>query len=181
MSNASDSAQVSILMSDYAVFDPSNQKTTILGAGIAILQGQPISGLTYDHTAPNQVVATPPFSVVASVFIPSEYTGEEYALSLDLRDSAGNVISIPGEHGEEKMRITQLVQVEAPHIPGVRIPREAHKARYQMVANFANGLPLPSNKTYCWTVEIDGNKEAYWQTDFYLFSPHVNGRGPVIG
>ncbi len=181
MSNVSDKARVSILLAEYAVFDPSNQKTTMLGVGLGIMQGNTLPNLPYDVVNPNQLVMTPPFSVVAAVAVPAEYQGEEYALSLDLRDDSGEVVTIEGPNGAEKMRITQLIQVEAPHIPNVRLPRYAHSARYQVIANFTPGLVLPSNAAYKWTVELDGNPRGDWQADFYLLNPTMLGRGPVIG
>lgn len=164
MSDLSENARVKVLHADYASQDASN-KVNLLGANWTITAIQP-TGLT------------PPQSVVVFVDVPPRFHGDNFAVSVTLVDETGDPVSAPGPTGEmQALRIAQLARADRPIAPGVNLPSDL-PGRFQMILNFANGIPLAPGARYRWRVEIDGNTHPQWEADFYVVAPPPP---PVIG
>jgi len=137
-----------MLISEYGGTDPAG-RLNVVGGGIYVL-GQ--GGLAAQGLAPG---FTAPFAVVTTVAVPPELLGQECALELQLEDSAGDAVTLPGPAGEpQALRVGQAVAFDEPATaPG--IPRRTLRPRTQWVLNFSGGLPLPLGQLYTWRVKID--------------------------
>jgi hypothetical protein len=157
--------RATILIADYIGVDAAS-KINAIGAGFSIT-GVQTTGLTGA------------MHVGVLVDVPSPYLGQEFALSLELRDvDAGSVVQVPGASGQpEALRIQNIVKAERPVIPGVYLPPNMY-GRVQMVMAFTNGLPLPAGRSYDWWLQIDGQHRKGWVSRFHVAGP---APGPVIG
>jgi len=166
VSNASDTANVTLSICDFAIIDPASNKPTIIGAAQTILQAQP-------HTDPNlpDHVITPPFSIYANITLPHELSGEQYVLSVDLRDSTGEIVNLP--NSENKLRFNQIVNAEVPNFPP-DFPHHRLPAQHNITINFASGLPLLPQSVYYWTIQIDGNDNPHWVTPMLVLPSQIN-------
>jgi hypothetical protein len=154
-----ESAQVSVLVADVSHVEASSNKANLLGAFTSIFGGQKI-------TTPVPVagaVMTPPFGVFVSCAVPPSFIGTTYALSVDLRNEAGDLVDMPGGASSDKLRIAQVVQVLAVTVPGIAIREKTVWPRQNMSLNFPGGLPLLPDQNYSWVVEIDGTKRGEFQ------------------
>lgn len=167
MSSISSTARVSLFVADYAAPD-AIQKLNILGAGWAVTAVNPETGLTAPH------------AVVAFIDVPPEHYGEEFAVTLTLRDSAGQPVKVPGPTGQvEPMRIAQTLRVEEPQFPPeFNVPRRTVWSHTQVALNMSNGIPVALGQLYTWTLDIDGNGHPAWSVSFYVPGPRP---GPVFG
>jgi hypothetical protein len=160
-----DEARVTVLLADYIAADGSG-KLTAVGAGFTL------AGLQPDGT-------TAPMHVAVLVDVPASHVGQDFALGIGLVDEAtGESVVVPGQDGRpEAMRVAQVVQAQAPSVPGMVVPAGA-PGRVQLVLGFPQGLPLPSGRSYRWAVELDGRTRPEWSTSFHVPSPTP---GPVFG
>lgn len=167
MSRVADLARVAVVLSDYAAADAAG-KTNILGAGWAVTAVNPETG------------TVPPQTLVVLLDFPPELYGEDFSLSIALRDETEDPVQLPGPAGVlQPMRIGQILRVEEPtFMPGAGIPRNKVWAHAQTAFNLSNGLPLPANQMYTWTVEIDGTQKPEWAASFFVAGPPPS---PVIG
>lgn len=161
----SDDVLVTVLLADYVGVDASG-KVNAIGAGFGV------AGLS-----PNGLTA--PQHVAVLVDVPGGYAGEETSVTLELRnDRTGQVVSLPSPSGQaEAVRISQLMQIQAPERPGVYLPRDV-RVRQHLLVNFGNGLPLSPGTSYQWRVDVDGVHRQDWGAFFYVLGPPP---GPVIG
>lgn len=165
MSRVADLARVAVLLADYAAPDPSG-RINILGAGWNVTGANPTTG------------QTPQQSLVVLLDFPPELYGEDFTLSLQLRDSAGALVELPGPTGQpQPMRIAQVLRVEEPPAP-LGGPRNLLWAHSQTVFTLLQGLPLRPNELYTWCVEIDGDERPERAVSFYVAGPPPT---PVIG
>jgi hypothetical protein len=151
LSDISDKAQVSVFVSDVAYLDPTSSRVSLLGAFANVLVGQKMDtqqGLV-------SAVLTPSFGVFVSCAVPPNFIGTDFALSVDLRNEAGEIMSIPGMPSGDKLRISQVIQPAAVVLAGLSIRRDSVWPRNNIVLAFTGGLPLQPNETYKWVVEID--------------------------
>jgi hypothetical protein len=158
-------AQVSVLLADYIGLDAAG-KINALGAGFTVTGVA--NGLT------------PPQHVAALIDVPSSYAGQDFALSVQLRDeTVGRLVQVPGQSGLlEALRMQQVARAERPNAgPGVHLPQTMF-ARVQVALAFPMGLPLVVGNYYAWQVEIDGQSQPHWQARFYVAGPPP---GPVFG
>lgn len=159
----SDDARASLLLADYANTD-AVKKVNILGAGWQV------TGLT-------PMGLTAPQALVVLVEVPQQHFEEEFAVSVTLRDEAGEVVKLTGQLGAvEALRIQQIVKAERPNMPGVIIQAKLW-SRVQVIFNFAHGLPLAAGKSYMWELEIDGHHDPQWSAGFLVGGPPE----PVVG
>lgn len=166
MSGVADLARVAVILADYALADPVG-KVNILGAGWAVTGVNPQTG------------TIPPHTLIVLLDFPPELYGEDFSISIALRDAVGEPVQLPGPAGApQPMRIAQILRVEEPSFPGANIPRDTVWAHAQTTFNLSNGLPLPANQLYTWTVEIDGNRKPEWAVSFFVAGPPPP---PVIG
>ena len=144
MSDISDSARVSILVSDFANVDGSGKLNTI-GAGVAITGIDPQTG------------QTAPMSLVLICHVDPRFIGRQYAIELALYADDGRLVQPPGPVDAPPIRIGQPVRVEPPQAPrGSYIPPGTVWPGTQMIVNFQNGLPLAAGRSYEWRGSIDG-------------------------
>lgn len=137
----------------------SGGKLNALGAGFMVSGMQP-TGLTS------------PLSIAVFIDVPSKYIGQDFTLSLELRNEAtGSAVTVPGPSGTpEALRLSQIARVERPDARGVFLPPEV-PARVQVVTAFPNGLPLVLGAVYSWRVEIDSQFRKGWSTSFFVPGP----------
>jgi hypothetical protein len=162
---ALDDARVTVLLADYVAVDAAG-KLTAVGAGFAL------SPLQQDGQ-------TPPMHVAVLVDVPSSHLGQDFALSLSLRDADDDSpVMVPGPSGSpEPLQIAQVMRAQAPTAPGLHLPSDL-PGRVQIVLGFVQGLPLEAGRTYRFAVELDGQSRDEWSASF-----HVPGLppGPVFG
>lgn len=160
MSNISERARVAVLLCDYAGADAIS-KVNALGLGWAVTGINPSTG------------TTAPMTVLVFVDTPPDMYGQEFAITLTLRDAAGKPVELPGPAGNpQAMRLAQNVRAEEPSFPSeANVPRHAVWAHSQMVFNLLNGLPLQPGQLYTWTVEIDSTRLDGWSVSFYVSGP----------
>lgn len=158
-------AHVVVFLADYVGIDTSS-KINALGAGFTLSGWQ------------NGVAA--PQHVAVMVDVPGKYVGQEFALTLELRDeTADRAVQVPGQSGQlEALRMQQVARVEPPvAAPGIYLP-QAMFSRTQVVLGFPTGISLAPSNFYAWRVEIDGQTRKDWRAPFYVPGPPP---GPVFG
>ena len=162
---ALDDALVTVLLADYVATDAAG-KLTAVGAGFSL------SPLQQDGH-------TPPLHVAVLVDVPSAHLGQDFALSLSLRDAdSGDPVLVPGPSGSpEPLQIAQVMGAQAPSAPGMHLPSNL-PGRVQIVLGFLQGLPLQAGRTYRFAVELDGSSRPEWSASFHV--PDVPP-GPVFG
>lgn len=160
-----DDAQVTVLLADYVAVDAAG-KLTAVGAGFSLTPLQPDG-----HT--------PPMHIAVLVDVPPKHVGQDFSLSLSLRDAeSGDPVLVPGPSGEhEPLQIAQVMRAQPPNAPGMHLPSTL-PGRVQIVLGFIQGLPLQAGRTYRFAVELDGRSRPEWSASF-----HVPGAppGPVFG
>lgn len=160
-----DQARVTVLLADYVAVDSSG-KLTAVGAAFTLTGLQPDG-----HT--------PPVHVAVLVDVPGSHVGHDFALGVSLVDDAsGQPVLVPGPNGEsEALRVAQVVQAQAPSIPGMVVPANV-PGRVQLVLGFPQGLPLEIGHSYRWSVELDGQTRPEWSAWFHV---PAQAPGPVFG
>jgi hypothetical protein len=161
-------------MADYAAIEETSRKPNVLGADLQVLIGAPAPL----PEAQARLVNTPPFAIFVNVAVPPELAGEEFVLSVDLRDALGELVNMPGGTDADKLRITQIVRVDDSPSAGLGIPRRTLWPRFNLAISFANGLQLVGGQAYRWVLQIDGSSREEWETDFFLTGPPVP---PLLG
>jgi hypothetical protein len=157
---ALDDARVTVLLADYISVDAAGKLTAV---GAAFL----LTPLQQDGT-------TPPLHLAVLVDVPSSHLGQDFAMSLSLRDAdSGEPVLVPGPSGApEPLQIAQVMRAQAPTVPGLHLPTTL-PGRVQMVLGFLQGLPLEAGRTYRFGVELDGHSRDEWSAVF-----HVPGSPP---
>lgn len=158
-------AHAVVLIADYIGVDVQG-KLNAIGAGFYL------SGVGPDGQ-------TPPQHVAVMIDVPNKYAGEEFALSLDLRnETTGDVVQIATPSGQlEALRLQQVVRVEKPSLQGIYLPSDL-TCRAQVSIGFPVGLPLTPGNTYAWHLQIDGQHRPGWNVRFHVLGPPP---GPVFG
>jgi hypothetical protein len=160
-------AHVVVLLADYIGIDASG-KVNALGAGF---------GLTF--VGPNGLTA--PQHVVVMIDVPAKYSGQQFALTLELRnETTGQPVMLATDPAGnlQPLRIQQVAQVQGPSAPGLYLPTDQVMARVQLPVAFMDGLPLQPGNAYAWRVQIDAQSRPGWKASFYVPGPPP---GPVIG
>jgi hypothetical protein len=154
-------AHVTAFVADYLAADASNRITAV-GLGFTITGVQPTG-----FSAPQYL------GVI--IRVPSKYTGQQFSLSVHLRDEdADTAVTVPGASGQsETLQVAQVVTVAAAVVPGLYLPPSV-ACTMQMVMGFPTGLPLTVGKNYAWHVQIDGQSRRHWIAGF-----HVPGAPPA--
>ncbi len=160
-----DDARVTLLLADYVAVDASG-KLTAVGAAFTL------TGLGPDGH-------TPPMHVAVLVDVPAHLVGQDFAMSVELRDDgSGAPVLVAGQDGEpEPLRVAQVMRAQPPAVPGLQVPASA-PGRVQVVLGFPGGLPLEIGHSYRWSVELDGATRPEWSVVFHVPSP---APGPVFG
>lgn len=149
-----DDARACVILADFANSDPSG-KANFLGAG-------------WQVTAVSPAGTTSPLSLAALIEVPQRWIGDEFAVSLTLRDESGEMVKMPGPSGElQAVRIQQILKVERPNVPGVMSMGKLW-SRSQIILNFPMGLPLARGQSYTWQLEIDGQDNPQWCASFLV-------------
>ena len=159
-------ARVRLLLCDYAQWDPASGKLHNLGGNIALL-------------ALPDGVNSAPLTLVVIVEVPLRYVGQNFSLSIELRDeTTGSIVQVPDERGAlQAMRFQQVVQVPPLQLPGVTMPDDAFVANHTIV-NFGNGIGLQLGHSYEWRVQIDGQGRHGRALRFHALAPMAP---PVFG
>lgn len=159
-------AHVVVLTGDYLAVDGGGK---LNGLGISVM------ALGRDETSG----ASPPMYVAVMIDLPSRYAGDEYALSVELRNETRNEpVQFAGQSGQlEALRIQQVGRVERPSIPNVYLPPDMF-SRSQLVLGFPNGLPVEPGHKYAWRVQIDGQSRPGWKASFQVLGPPP---APIFG
>lgn len=159
-------ATVTLVLSDYVGVDGGG-KVNILGAGISLMGQQP-NGLS------------PGMCLAVFIDLPSKYHGQQFALSVELRDETNDravMVPMPPAGAPGALRIQQMVLVQRPTIPNLYLP-ETLPGRVQMQLAFLDGVPVQPGTLYSWQVQIDGQGKQSWRSWFYVPAPPAP---PVIG
>lgn len=161
-------AQVNFVLADFANIDGVG-KLNIIGGGISFIGSQGPQG------------PTSPFTVVASVLVPSKYVNQQYALTVELHDvTTGKVVTLPiGPAGQmQALRAQQVVNVAPVQVDqGMAVPDDV-MVQQSVVMSFESGLPLPAGHSYEWKVQIDGQHRPGWWHRFHVLAP---APPPVFG
>lgn len=170
MSVVAERSRVAVILADHAAADSSG-KVNALGMGWAVSGNNSQTGLTA------------PQAVVVFIDSPPELYGEEFALTLTLRDEDGEPVELPGPPGAGgTMRVSQAARVEEPVFPpGAGIPRRMLWAHTQVILNLGNGLPLRPGHLYTWSLDIDTTHRPEWAVSFYVPGPASEPSRPVFG
>lgn len=154
-----------IFVADYISADASG-KLTAIGLGFSISGVQP-TGMSI------------PQHVGVIIDVPAKYNGNEFAVTVELRDDeTGKAVAMPGPSGSpEAIRIQQLAKAQMPTIRGTYLPSSL-PCRVQAILAFPNGLPLQLGKSYTWKLEIDGQHRKGWEAGFHVAGPPPP---PVVG
>jgi len=162
-----DDASVTVFVADHIAIDAA-QKITALGAGFLLTGLDPQTGLS----APQHVAVL--------IDVPAKYVGQQFALSLELRDeTVGQLVQVPmPPTGQlDALRVQQIVPVNPPQVVGAVLP-DGTPIRSQVMLGFPTGLPLIASHRYVWRVEIDGQHCPGWKAVFSVLGPPP---GPVFG
>ncbi|WP_433599141.1 hypothetical protein ACQPXH_26195 [Nocardia sp. CA-135953] len=160
MSEAADTAHVSMTLADYAAVD-QGQKINMVGGSISLVG--------YDFN----VGVTVPFTVVAWISFDSKFGGHSPAIELLLEDDTGAIVELPGP--PNPVDAPRYVRVGAAEV--LRPAEAGLRPRSQIVLNFATGLPLTAGQIYRWRVKIDGSTQDSWTYDFLV----VKSSGLIVG
>jgi hypothetical protein len=174
VSDASDAANVNIVLADYVSGDPSTRKLNIIGAGLTVI------GLVPPTVPGLPGVMTAPFGVAVTVSVPPELYGSGASLEVLLEDAQGALVTLPQNDGEvaQPLRLGQALTFEEPLFPGWNVPRGTMQARAQWALMFGSGLPLAAGQQYRWRVRIDGETREHWTEPFFV---PVQQAGVVFG
>lgn len=152
-----------MILGDYANADSAG-KVNILGAGWQVAPLQPTG-------------FTPPHALAALIAAPPRYYDQEFAVTITLRDEAGQPVQVPGPIGEpQTLRVQQILKAERPAAPGM-LTMDKPWAQAKVMVNFLNGLPLQGSHLYTWDLEIEGTPNPAWAVSFFVAGP----ASPVIG
>ena len=158
-----DDAHVTVLLGDYVAVDQTG-KINALGVGFQF------SPLQANGNTAGMCVA-------AVIDVPQKYAGEQYSVSLELRNMDINqVVALPGTTPPQALRFQQLVTATKPAINGVAIP-DSVPCRHQIAAQLLEGIPLPPGR-YGWRLEVDGQHRKNWHAYFNVLHPPAQ---PVVG
>jgi hypothetical protein len=156
--------RASLLMADYLAVD-------VVGKITAVGLSWTIAGLDVNTGM------TPPMSVGIIIDVPPDRLGKQFPVGLDLRNSSGVVVQVPGVSGAlDALRVQQLMKAERPQL-GVYLP-ETVGGRVQSLIAFASGIPLASGQSYHWHLEVDHQHSKAWEAHFHIAGPPP---GPVLG
>lgn len=164
MSVVSETATVSLMMSDFAVTDGLN-KLQVVGGGLQVVGRDHKKGVTNA------------FALTVTVTHDPVVINEQYSFEVVLEDIDGNPAAV-GADGTGVMRFGQSLQVEEPNFRGVQVPRHSLPPRTQMVLYFNTGLPLPAGRVLVWRAKIDGDSKRDWTLPFFVTAPPAK---PVLG
>lgn len=162
MSTASEVAQLTLLIADYAVQDAEG-KLNIIGGGLNVL----------GSVTPGQ---TNPFAVLARAQVPSRVCPIEAVLELALFDDTGELVVMPGT--DRGMRFSQVVMFEKARVGTALGPPDLTWSA-QIALNLSNGLaPVRPGSHLRWSLRIDGDEERSLSQHFVVAAPPPQ---PVIG
>jgi len=162
-----DDASVTVFVADHIATDAA-QKLTALGAGFLFAGVNPQTGLS----APQHVAVL--------IDVPAKYVGQQFALSLELRDeTVGQLVQVatPPTGQLDALRVQQIVPVNPLQVVGAVLP-DGTPIRSQVTMGFPTGVPLMVGHRYAWQVEIDGQHRSGWKA---VFSVLGLPPGPVFG
>lgn len=162
-----DDASVTVFVADHIATDAA-QKITALGAGFLLTGLDP------------QTRLSAPQHVAVLIDVPAKYVGQQFALSLELRDETiGQTVQVPTPPtGQlDALRVQQVVPVNPPLLGGASLP-EGTPIRSQVTLGLPTGVPLVAGHRYAWRVEIDGQHRSGWKAVFSVLGPTP---GPVFG
>jgi hypothetical protein len=156
VSNVSDVAAVQLLMADYAAIDQAG-KLNIIGGGISVLSQVPGREVT------NAI------ALVVSLSVPPTHYGQSCSLVVSL-ERAGDVVSAPSAAtgSPQPVRFEQTARFEAPTLASQVMPKDYLRGRFQLVAAFPYGLPLPIGGEYLWRVTLDDKTRDEWTERFVV-------------
>jgi hypothetical protein len=158
-----DDALVSLILGDYVAAEPTG-KINAIGAGFQTTTIQPTGNIG-------------PQCVALLIDVPQKYAGQQYPVSLELRNvDTNSVVPIPGTNPPQATRFQQLVTATRPMVPGIAVP-DSVPCRHQMVLQMHDGIPLAAGR-YAWRVEIDGKHRPNWHAYFTVLAPPA---APVVG
>lgn len=101
-----------------------------------------------------------PYAIAMLIEVPWDRTNSEHTLLLELLTSDGEPVIVPGEKGEEPMRVEGQFEVGRP--PGT-------KPGTPMAMPMALGIPpvpLSASSQYVWALSIDGESDEDWRLTF---------------
>jgi len=132
--------KVTMMLADHA--QAFNNKLFILGGGSAT------------------VFVGVPFAIALLIEVPWDQANERHNLMLRLIDEDGNAVAMPGPTGLGPVEFGAGFEVGRP--PGTK---KGSRLPFTLSLNFAP-MPLVPDKTYVWSLSIDGEKNADWELAF---------------
>jgi len=165
MSEASEAAQLTLLMADFVNVDAAG-KVNVVGGGINILGVQP---------SPQVPLMSHGFFVFGRVEIPTRLCPVEAVVELALLDAAGEVVTPQG--ADRALRIAQVTTFSRAMIGNEIGPPEL-RTSHQTIVGFGDGLPASLGSPLQWSLRVDGDDANATQLQFVILTPPHN---PVIG
>ena len=173
MSELAKTARINLLIANYASLT-TDGAANMVQAGIGVLYASRVPNIQFEK------YSTPSFSVYTSISCDPKYIGEEYSCSLELRDDTGALLDMPDANNGAKMRLSQILTVQAIQVPNLVIPKGVLWPTYQFAWNFPTGIILEPDKAYSWTVTVDGDIVA--TSYFYIGIPRLDNQStsPIV-
>src|SRR5262249_14328289 len=114
------------------------------------------------------IIVGVPFAIALLIEVPWDQANERHNLMLRLIDEDGNAVSMPGPAGPGPMEFSAGFEVGRP--PGTK---KGSRLPYTLSLTFAS-MTLVPDKTYVWSLSIDGEKSSDWELAFTAVAPAPN-------
>lgn len=163
MSEVAASADVSVVMADFANTDAAG-KLNVVGGNVRVVGFDAMQGVTSR------------FAVAITVTVPESVLPTDLAVEIALV-SGGEVVSLQGPAEPQPIRVAQTADLAINNgLP--KAIRDHVGASHSMVMDFASGLPLVPGRGYSWRVRIDGDSDHDVEYQFGVMGPPAP---PVFG
>jgi hypothetical protein len=113
-----------------------------------------------------------PSALAVYVQVPWDQTNRRHAWRLELLDSDGNAVVLPGPGGEQAVAIDGAFEIGRP--PGLAPGTEQGVP----IALQLGPLPLAPGQRYEWRLSIDGEPHDDWRQPFSVIAPQAQPQQP---
>jgi hypothetical protein len=134
-----------ILLADSAAHDQQNGKIHALGLGWS------------KTTTP-----LPPQAIILLIKVPWTQANEQHQLEIELVDADGHPVTVPGQLGEQPVKIGGSFETGRPAGIPSGTPLDV-----ALTFNIGQGMPLAPGR-YTWVLTINGEKREDWSTSFLV-------------
>ena len=152
-----------VLLADRGAHNAQNGTLSLLNVGWAVTQLR--RHINQGPAVPAPALMTPPCVVV--VFLEAELAmcNKTLTLEMELLTEDGQVVEIPGQVGQQAVRLEQPIMVPSP--PGVPTGFPGHATA---MMELPTGLPLAPG-IYRWQARVNGKEDDDWSAHFYVAAP----------